>query len=222
MRLSFKTAFSIQVNQYLLLCPFVMNSEYLKKLITQRRTRKPALFSKQIPDRSKIIECIETARNAPNHHHTEPARFYLLDPKTIKAVGQLFGEVVAGDGSNNILLEKGERKKKEWGEAPGLLIVTCRTDRESALVQKQSAVIDEDYATCCCICQNLSLLFDSEGLACKWSTGAVWKHPKFAKTIRMQEPQHERIVALLFYGYSKQILHPRRFTALDDHLISNY
>ena len=199
-----------------------MNSEYLKKLITQRRTRKPALFSKQIPDRSKVIECIETARNAPNHHHTEPARFYLLDPKTIKAVGQLFGEVVAGDGTNRVLLEKGERKKMEWGEAPGLLIVTCRTDRESILVQKHPAVIEEDYATCCCICQNLSLLFESEGLACKWSTGAVWEHPKFAKTIRMQEPQHERIVALLFYGYSEQILQPRPLAPLNNYLICNY
>ena len=199
-----------------------MNSEYLKKLITQRRTRKPALFSKKIPDRNKMIEWIETARKAPNHHHTEPARFYLLDAKTIKAVGQLFGEVVAEDGSNTALQEKGERKKKEWGEAPGLLIVTCRTVRESALVQKQPAFIEEDYATCCCICQNLSLLFESEGVACKWSTGAVWKHPKFAKTIRMQEPQQERVVALLFYGYSEQILQPRRFTPLANHLISNY
>ena len=88
-----------------------MSTEYLKELIIRRRTRKPALFSKEVPDRESIIQLIETARHAPNHHSTEPARFYLLDSKTIETVGQLWGEVVAGDKSDPVLVEKGERKK---------------------------------------------------------------------------------------------------------------
>lgn len=199
-----------------------MSAEYLKELITRRRTRKPALFSKEVPDRESIIQLIDTARHAPNHHNTEPARFYLLDSKTIETVGQLFGEVVAGNGSDPVLVEKGERKKKEWGTAPGLLVVTCRTDRASVLVQKKPAIIEEDYATCSCICQNLSLLFEAEGLACKWSTGPVWEHPKFAETIRMREPENERVVALLFYGYSDQKLAVRRLAPVPEHLISEY
>ena len=199
-----------------------MSAEYLKELITRRRTRKPALFSKEVPDRESIIQLIDTARHAPNHHNTEPARFYLLDSKTIETVGQLFGEVVAGNGSDPVLVEKGERKKKEWGTAPGLLVVTCRTDRASVLVQKKPAIIEEDYATCSCICQNLSLLFEAEGLACKWSTGPVWEHPKFAETIRMREPENERVVALLFYGYSDQKLTARPLAPLSEHLISEY
>ena len=199
-----------------------MSTEYLKELITGRRTRKPALFSKRIPDRESIMQLIDTARHAPNHHCTEPARFYLLDSKTIESVGRLFGEVVAGDASDPVLVEKGERKKEEWGTAPGLLIVTCRTDRSSALVRKKPAIIDEDYATCSCICQNLSLLFEARGLACKWSTGPVWEHPRFAETIRMREPENERVVALLFYGYSEQELAPRPLTPLSEHLISEY
>ena len=199
-----------------------MSAEYLKELITRRRTRKPALFSKKVPDRESIIQLIDTARHAPNHHSTEPARFYLLDSKTIETVGRLFAEVVAENGSDPILVEKGERKKKEWGTAPGLLVVTCRTDRASVLVQKKPAIIEEDYATCSCICQNLSLLFEAEGLACKWSTGPVWEHPKFAETIRMREPENERVVALLFYGYSDQKLAVRRLAPVPEHLISEY
>ena len=199
-----------------------MSTEYLKELITRRRTRKPALFSKKVPDRESIIQLIETARHAPNHHNTEPARFYLLDSKTIKTVGRLWGEVVAGNSSDPVLLEKGERKKKEWGTAPGLLVVTCRTDRTSVLVQKKPAIIEEDYATCSCICQNLSLLFEAQGLACKWSTGPVWEHPQFAETVRMREPENEQVVALLFYGYSDQKLAPRPLAPLSEHLISDY
>ena len=199
-----------------------MSAEYLKELITRRRTRKPALFSKKVPDRESIIQLIDTARHAPNHHSTEPARFYLLDSKTIETVGRLFAEVVAENGSDPILVEKGERKKKEWGTAPGLLVVTCRTDRSSALVQKKPAIIEEDYATCSCICQNLSLLFEAQGLACKWSTGPVWEHPQFAETVRMREPENERVVALLFYGYSDQKLTARPLAPLSEHLISEY
>jgi nitroreductase len=199
-----------------------VSAEYLKELITRRRTRKPALFSKEVPDRESIIQLIDTARHAPNHHNTEPARFYLLDSKTIETVGRLFGEVVAGNGSDPVLVEKGERKKKEWGTAPGLLVVTCRTDRASVLVQKKPAIIEEDYATCSCICQNLALLFEAQGLACKWSTGPVWEHPQFAETVRMREPENERVVALLFYGYSDQKLTARPLAPLSEHLISEY
>ncbi len=190
----------------------------LEKAILNRRTVKPTNFEQQIPDPQILLKCIEIARNAPNHHRTEPARFYLLDAERIKKVGQLFGEIVAGDGSNQQLVERGIKKANEWGMAPGLLIVTCQTDQNSELVQKKPAVIEEDYATCCCIIQNLLLLLDKEGLSTKWSTGPVWEHEKFADTIDLDFPKYEKVVALLFYGYSKLQPHPRPLTPINKHL----
>ena len=64
------------------------------------------------------MQLIDTARHAPNHHCTEPARFYLLDSKTIESVGRLFGEVVAGDASDPVLVEKGERKRRNGERLP--------------------------------------------------------------------------------------------------------
>ena len=161
---------------------------------------------------------IEVARHAPNHHRTEPARFYLLSDINIKKVGKLFGEVVAGDRSNLELCDKGKRKEKEWGNAPGLLVVTCHTDLSSPLVCKNPEVIDEDYATCCCIVQNLLLLMEAEGIASKWSTGQVWKHQDFNQAIGLQSPEFEKVVALLFYGYSAQEVPDRRLTPMAEHL----
>ena len=161
---------------------------------------------------------IEVARRAPNHHLTEPARFYLLDSIKIQEVGKLFGETVSGDGSDPALVEKGQRKAVEWGNAPGLLIVTCHSDKESNLIKNKPATIEEDYATTSCICQNLLLLFESEGIASKWSTGAVWEHPKFAETIDLFSPGTERVVALLFYGYSETELSERTYAPLESHL----
>ena len=51
----------------------------IKELILRRKTSKPANFSEKIPDPALIRELIEVGRHAPNHHRTEPARFYLLD-----------------------------------------------------------------------------------------------------------------------------------------------
>jgi hypothetical protein len=100
-----------------------------------------------------------------------------------------------------------------------MLIVTCLTDKNSELVQKKPAIIEEDYATCCCICQNLLLLFEQEGIAVKWSTGPVWEHPEFARTVGLISPPNERVVALLFYGYSDKKSESRSLASLDKHLV---
>ena len=86
--------------------------------IRGRRTTKPATFSNRKPDPSLIRELIDIARHAPNHHRTEPARFYLLDQERIKKVGQLFGETVAGNGSDPKLVERGKKKTPRMGKRP--------------------------------------------------------------------------------------------------------
>ncbi len=190
----------------------------IKELILRRKTSKPVTFSDRIPDPSRVRGLIEIGRHAPNHHRTEPARFYLLDQERIKEVGRLFGEVVAGDGSVPALIERGKKKAREWGSSPGLLIVTCHTDLDSELARRKPAVIEENYATCSCICQNILLLFESEGISAKWSTGPVFEHPDFSQVIGMQSPKCEKVVALLFYGYSETNLPQRAYVSLESHL----
>ena len=76
-----------------------------------------------------IKSLINIARHAPNHHRTEPARFYLINSSKIKQIGKLFGEVLPGDIDRKRFDRKGKEKiEKEWGNSPGLLIVTCDTD----------------------------------------------------------------------------------------------
>lgn len=190
----------------------------IKELILRRKTTKPTNFSEKIPDPALIRELIEVSRHAPNHHRTEPARFYLLNQERIKEVGRLFGEVVAGDHSDPALIARGEKKAREWGTSQGLLIVTCHTDLDSELARKKPEISEENYATCSCICQNLLLLFESEGISAKWSTGPVFEHPDFSQVIGMQSPKCEKVVALLFYGYSETGLPERTYSPLDSHL----
>jgi len=195
-------------------------TESLKWLIEKRRTHKPSHFKSTPPESSLICDLIDIARNAPNHHRTQPARFYLLDKERIQKVGKLFGQVVAGDRTDPVLVEKGKKKAIDWGNAPGLLVVTCFTDLNSSLLCKKPEVADEDYATCACICQNLLLLMQVEGISTKWSTGPVWKHTDFADTIGLRSPESERVVALLFYGFCDTVLAPRVLSPLSEQLIT--
>jgi nitroreductase len=190
----------------------------LSKLMISRRTCKPKNFQGAPPPK-EIETLLEIARHAPNHHRTQPARFYLLDSQRIEKVGQLFGEVGRGDGSSKALIEKGNRTAIEWGQTPGLLIVTSQTDPNSELVRLNPEVVEEDYATCCCICQNLLLLFESTGISAKWSTGPVWKHPDFSSVVGLKSPTTEKLVALLFYGYADENIPTRSLQPLADHLV---
>ena len=63
------------------------------------------------------------------------------------------------------------------------------------------------------------LLLHNLGIAAKWSTGPVWKHPRFREVVGIgAPPPDERVVALLFYGHTDQIPPARTFAPLDEHL----
>jgi len=196
-----------------------MNEQTLTELIKNRRTRKPSTYSSSVPNRI-ISELIDTARHAPNHHRTEPARFYLLDHERILKLAKLFGETLRGDGSNSSLIEKARKKEKEWETANGLLVITSYTDKDSALVRKNPTVLEENFATTCCITQNLLLLFESSKISAKWSTGPVWKNHQFASTIGIKNPANEKFVAFIFYGYSERTQEVRNLSPLENHLIN--
>ena len=101
------------------------------------------------------------------------------------------------------LVERGKKKAHEWGNAPGLLIVTCHTDRNSELVQKKPAVIEEDYATCCCICQNLLLLLEQQEYQESGAPAQFGSTKISPKQLDLSSSETERVVGLIFYGYSR-------------------
>ena len=107
-------------------------------------------------------------------------------------------ETIKEGGQDPILVERALRKEKEWSNAPGLLIVTSFSDSNSVLFSKNHNLIEENYATTCCIIQNLLLLFEASKISSKWSTASVWKHPQFKKTIGLKNPEDEKFVVLFF------------------------
>ncbi|MGH8193125.1 MAG: nitroreductase family protein [Woeseiaceae bacterium] len=165
--------------------------EELAALIRSRRTIK--LFLKRPVSRKLILDAIEVARWAPNHHVTEPWHFYVLGPEAIRDSVELTRIVTTERKGAKV----GDFKAAAAAAVPGWLVVTCKLSDDERMQQ-------EDYASCCCSIQNLMLYLSAAGVASKWSTGPVTKDKRFLDLLGIDLGE-EYVVALVWYGYAKVI-----------------
>ena len=166
----------------------------LRKFAERIRSRRTIKLFLQTPvDRQVILDAIEVARWAPNHHVTEPWHFYLLGEQAMKANVELIRQITAENND----ADKAEFKAKAASEIPGWLVVTCRRSEDEVLQR-------EDYASCCCAMQNLMLYLTEAGIGSKWATGAIVEDKRFFDMLGIDQEQ-ELVVSVLRYGYSKII-----------------
>lgn len=143
-----------------------------------------------VPD-ALVKEAIEAATWAPNHHVTEPWKFYLLGRDSIAACLGLVCDIVTAKKD----AKAGEFKAKSWAEKPGWLVVSCRrSDTESTQ--------QEDYAACCAATQNFLLYLWKAGVGSKWTTGDITKDARFFDIVGI-DADAEFVVGLIWYGYPK-------------------
>ena len=163
----------------------------IEELIIERRTINN--FKPEIPAQKQIIEAIEIARWAPNHHLTQPWQYYLLNSQMIDQVIGLNADLVTAKKGR----QAGNNKRKRWKNIPVWLVVTCeRSDND----QQQQ----EDYAACCCSIYALSLVLWDKGVGLKWTTGDVIRDQKFYD-ICWLDHFSQMVVGLLWYGFPDQI-----------------
>ena len=146
--------------------PVVMSAGGTADLIRSRRTIHDFREEPAPPD--LVRKALDLARWAPNHHLTEPWRFYLLGPETAAAIARLNAEIVTARQGP----EAGAAKLDRWSRIPGWIVVTCANSEDSLRSR-------EDYAACCCAIHSFSLFLWSEGVGVKWTTGAVTRDPRF-------------------------------------------
>jgi nitroreductase len=168
----------------------------ISEIIRTRRTVE--LFRPDVPPREVILRGLDLARWAPNHKHTEPWQFHLIGPQTAAAIVELNTRLVAAEKG----ADAAEAKRRRWSGVPGWLAVTA--PRSTDRVREQ-----EDYAACCCSVQNLSLYLWSQGIAMKWSTGAVTRHSEFYRLISV-DPAERNVVGLFWYGFPSSVPEQRR------------
>ncbi len=159
--------------------------------IRARRTTK--MFLKRAVSKNLVREAIDVARWAPNHHLTEPWHFYSFGNNTIARSIALIRTIAAETKDEDIA----EFKAKSAAAIPGWLLVTCKKS-ENELLQR------EDYASCCCAIQNLTLYLSEAGVASKWTTGLITRDQRFFDLLGIDSSE-EFVVGLIWYGYPKTV-----------------
>jgi len=160
-----------------------------------RGRRSVDQFTEQVPDEAVIREAIEVARWAPNHHLTQPWRFYLLGPESRDAIVDLNTRLVAARKSDEVA----QAKRKRWQAVPGWLAMNCVIDHDP----NDPVTAREDHAACACAIQNLMLYLHSAGVASKWISGEATQHADLLPLLDI-DPAREYCLGLLWYGYAKR------------------
>lgn len=177
----------------------------IEEIIQTRRSIND--FEAERPADELILKAINLARWAPNHHLTEPWRFYLLGEETANAIVNLNADIVTQTKGP----EAGQKKRRKWSTVPGWLVVTMSNSEDPLTHQ-------EDYAACCCAIQNLALYLWKEGVGIKWTTGDVTRDNKFYDLIWV-DPDQETVVGLIWYGFPAQVPDATRCKSVDEILV---
>lgn len=154
--------------------------------------------------REEVERILDAAAQAPNHHMTEPWRFYVLGPHARRA----YGEVLGGR----------KAKKVEDAEAAALVRTKVAAEHEAlpcavAVAMKVAEDAErqrEDYAATFMAVQNLCLAAWSLGLGTHIKTGAVMDDPG-ARAAAGVGPD-ERVVAFVYVGRPEQVPAPKERT----------
>lgn len=163
----------------------------IEEIIRTRRTIN--FFGPGLPPRNLILEAIDLARWAPNHHLTEPWHFYMLSESTKSTIVELNADLVARDKGD----KAADLKRERWSAIPGWVVATSLKSSDELRTR-------EDYAATCCAVYAMCLHLWSRGVGTKWTTGAVTRDPRFYETI-WADPEVEQVVGLIWYGYASEL-----------------
>jgi nitroreductase len=163
----------------------------LVELAAARRTHK-AFGPEPVPPET-LVELLDVARLAPNHHLTQPWRFRVLGPETLERLKQCAGPSEAA----------------KLDRAPTLVLASAALSGD--LIQDEEDVC----ATAAAIM--LTLLAATErGLASYWRTPALFRTAKGREVAGV--PRGERVLGLLHFGPPDREPAPRERLPVESYL----
>jgi nitroreductase len=138
-----------------------------------RRTHKQ--YGREPLDRGTLEELLELARWAPNHHLTEPWRFRVLGPETLRRL------VAAG--------RPGELEKLK--RAPSLIVASAKLTGDDHQNR-------EDVLATACAVYVVLLAAHARGLASYWRTPKLFESPEGRAVVGLGDD--EEFLALIHLG----------------------
>lgn len=168
----------------------VARGEALLKALRSRRSI--GKVSDVAPDRELIWQILEAATWAPNHHLTEPWRFFVLEGDARNALGRVMGEVAAARESNPDAKERvAASAAKKPLRAPYVIAVGVEPSNDSPWI--------EEVAAGAAAVQNMLLAADALGLGAIWRSGWIAFEPEIRDHFGLSD--RGQILGFVYVGH---------------------
>lgn len=164
------------------------------------KRRSLAHLLPQPVEQATIERVLSAALWAPNHHHTEPWRFFVFQNEARQKLADAMMENFHRDHPDATphKIEKAQKKNpRRVMESPLVIVVSSEPGKDKVETQ-------ENYAACACAVQNILLAAEALGLAAFWRTGdAAYTAPNAVKDL-LNLPEEATLLAFLLMGYPKE------------------
>jgi nitroreductase len=162
-----------------------------------RGRRSIKRFADRPVSRDEIETILDAAVLAPNHHLTNPWRFYVLGPEARAAYGLALGnrkaKKLAGPAAAQAIRDTVSAEHRALPAMIAVAVVTTDNAEQR----------EEDYAATMMAVQNLALAAMELGLGTAMKTGAVMSDPAARAAVGL--PDAERIVVVVNVGAPAEV-----------------
>ncbi|MDQ3539156.1 MAG: nitroreductase [Chloroflexota bacterium] len=142
-------------------------------LETLRKRRSIGKMTAQVPHQNLIRQIIEAGTWAPNHHLTEPWRFFVLQGEARTALGKVMSGVAAARETDPaVASQAAERAITKPLRAPYVIAVGVEPSIDPSIPPI------EEIAAGCAAVQNMLLAAEALGLAAIWRSGWIAFEPE--------------------------------------------
>lgn len=157
------------------------------------RTRRmlPRVGTKR-PERAEIQELLELAVRAPNHHRTEPWRFYVVTDSELDRIARAIADEEVETKGSDPDTSLGSARKKVEG-APVIVVFTCVPSADPKVVEA------EELASVAMAIENFLIGAHVRGLGAMLRTGPAAYHEAFTRCMELKAG--EKVVGLVYLGY---------------------
>jgi len=159
-----------------------------------RNRRSVGKMTNEVPDRALIERVLEAGTWAPNHHMTEPWRFFVLQGDARNRLGAVMGAVAASrESSEESRLAVAERAASKPLRAPWVIAVAVEPSMDPSIPEI------EELAAGSAAMQNMLLAADAVGLAAIWRSGWVTFEPEITEFFGLSA--RARMLGFIYVGF---------------------
>ncbi|WP_314586440.1 nitroreductase [Paenibacillus terrigena] len=144
----------------------------------------------------QIERLLEAATWAPNHRHTEPWKFFVMEGEGRRVLGRAYADIALSQVSGLSAEEEAEQRSNHEKKAfrSPIVIAVAVSPAEDANVTEI-----EEYAAVHAAVQNMLLAAHALGLGAVWRTGDPMYHPIMQEAFGLSG--REQLVGMIYVGY---------------------